>query len=266
MAIAGVGASGGLSSLTVFLSTQRAPEALSRRVEQDPIAKQRIDDFRERAGSITSVEDLVSDRRVLSFVLDAFDLGSEVDKSAFVRLAIEGGPGGFANFLRDVRYRELASFLDVPVRGLTRLTTTEGQNELVEKFTTIAGERSVGFQSERARQALFFKRVAPTISDPLELLGNNLTRDIVLTTLNLPPQIALQSIDKQRELVEARIDVDKLDEEDYVDEFLTRFLVQADLKDSGQTASAGAGVYANQQLASQLAQLNPGGGLFSFVA
>jgi hypothetical protein len=265
MATAGIGASGGLSSLNIFLSTQKAPETVGRRVSSDPISKQRIEDFKNRIGDIKSVEDLVGDRRLLSFVLDAFDLSGEIDKTAFVKVAIQGGSDGFAKFLRDVRYRELAGFIEAPVYGVTKLTTSEGQDAVIDRFMTIAGERAVGNQSERARQALFFKRIASTISSPLELLGNNLTRDIALTALSLPPQIAMQSVEKQEQLISSRIDVEKFDDPDYVDSFLTRFLVNADLKDSGTSAQSGSATYLGQQLAGQLAAMNGGGGLLSLM-
>ncbi len=262
--VAGAGATS-LSSLAVYLSAQKSTDARAERIERDPTVQRRIDEFQDRAESITSLDELIADRRLFSFVLDAFDLGSEIDKTAFVKAAIEGGPEGLAFFLRDVRYREIAAFFDVPTRGVTQLTTTSGQNELIDRFKTLAGERAIGFESERARQALFFKRIAPTIGDPVELLGNNLTRDIALTALNLPPQIALQSVDKQVALVEAGVDIEKFDDPEYLDKFLTRFLVNADLQDNRSTASAGAAVYAAQQIAGQIATANPGSGLLNLV-
>lgn len=193
MAIGAIGGgSGGLSSLSVFLSAKATTEAREARIQRDPTLQNRIADFKERVKDIDSIEALAKDRRALSFVLDAFDLGPEVDKTAFVRAVIEGGPEGFAFFLQDVRYRELAAFFDAPNNGANNLKSEAGQAALIERFQIIAGEQAVGQQSDRARQALFFQRIASTIDSPLELLGNNLTRDIALTALNLPPQIASQ--------------------------------------------------------------------------
>ena len=266
MAIASIGSSGGLSSLNIFLAAKATTEARAERIQQDPRLQQRIADFTKRTKDIDSIEGLANDRRVLSFVLDAFGLGPELNKTAFVRAAIDGGPKGLAFFLNDVRYRELAAFFDAPNNGASRLTSEAGQEALIKRFQTIAGEQSVGHQSDRARQALFFKRIASTINSPLELLGNNLTRDIVLTALNLPPQIAFQSVDKQAALVEKGVDVDQLDDPEYVDKFLTRFLVNADIADSGAGPATSARLYANQLIAAQLAAANPGSGLLNFLA
>lgn len=266
MAIAGIGISGGISSLIIFLAAKATTEARAERIQQDPRQQQRIADFTKRIKDIDSIEDLANDRRVLSFVLDAFGLGAELNKTAFVRAAIEGGPKGLAFFLNDVRYRELAAFFDAPNNGASRLTSEVGQAALIERFQTIAGEQAVGQQSDRARQALFFKRITSTIDSPLELLGNNLTRDIVLTALNLPPQIAFQSVDKQASLVEKGIDIDKLDDPEYVDKFLTRFLINADIADSGSALGTGARIYANQLIAAQLQATNQNSGLLNFLA
>lgn len=266
MAIGSTGASGGLSSLNIFLSAKATTEARAERIQQDPRLQQRITDFTERVRDIETIEELTTDRRALSFVLDAFGLGTEVNKQALVRRAIEEGPEGFAFFLNDVRYREMAAFFDAPKNGVSQLKSETGKAALVKRFQTQSGEQAIGQQSDRARQALFFQRIASTIDSPLELLGNNLTRDIVVTALNLPPQIALQSVDKQVSLIEKGIDVDQLDDPEYLDQFLTRFLINADIVDSGASATGGARLYSNQQIAAQLQRNNASSGLLNFLA
>jgi hypothetical protein len=64
--------------------------------------------------------------------------------------------------------------------------------------------------------------------------------------LGLPKEIALQSIETQKALIDARVDIEDFKDPEYVDKFVRRFLIlkdQADIE-AGYGLSAAPGGYA----------------------
>ena len=57
--------------------------------------------------------------------------------------------------------------------------------------------------------ALYFERNAGKIKNGYDILGDNVLRAVVTYTLDLPPQIAVQSVEKQKQLIESKLDIKK---------------------------------------------------------
>lgn len=170
-----------------------------------------LDDFKKGAAKLETVDDLLEDRDTFQFLLTAFGLDADVNNPGKVRRVIESDPddiNSFANRLADSRYGELAKFLDTVEFGVKNLQISNKQTEIIDKYLTVQFERTLGAQNTAARDALFFLRRINSVGSTFEILGDSALRAIVTDALNLPPQIANQSVEKQASLIEAGVDLD----------------------------------------------------------
>lgn len=173
-----------------------------------------VDYFLEKAGDVTSVEQLVGDRRLLGVVLGAFGLDEDIDKGAFIRKVIEEGTvdrDAFANRLVEPAYRELSEFLGFGDFGGTLIFETTRLN-IADRFRERQFELSVGNSDLNLRLALNFRREAVKIASTsgedatawLRLLGSPPLRSVVEAALNLPSQIGAVDLDRQVETIMER--------------------------------------------------------------
>lgn len=198
--------------------------------------------FEENAGNITSVDELMADRRILSVVLGAFGLDEDINKGAFVRKVIEEGTleaGAFANRLVEPAYRELADFLGFGnFNGEGTLILSDVRAQVLDRYRERQFELAVGDVNIDMRLALNFRReaveIAGSTSNPrnawLRLIGSPPLRQVVEGALNLPPELAAIDIDQQVDEIirraESQLDVseprDLLDPE-VLAKFVDRF-------------------------------------------
>ena len=95
----------GWAFLTRTREAQKTAFASSPAVQRDEAY------FRDRIGGISSAEELVSDRRLLSVALGAFGLEDDINNRYFIRKVLEDGtldPKALGNKLADKRYLELS--------------------------------------------------------------------------------------------------------------------------------------------------------------
>lgn len=202
-----------MSAVAAFRSYERDQVAARQAFADRSDVKTAIEDFKKGVSKLTSVEDLLNDRETLQFVLTGFGLDAEINKLGNLKAVINSDPddiNSYANRLADPRFGELAKFLDTPEFGVQRLKLSDKQSELIDKYLTNQFERSLGAQNPAARDALFFLRRINNVNNTFEILGDPALRAIVTDALNLPPQIARQSIDKQASLIERGLNLDNL--------------------------------------------------------
>lgn len=242
LGILGGGTAGGgstISALAAFKNYERDQVAARKAFAERSDIADRIDDFKRSAKKLTSVDDLLKDRQTLEFVLTAFGLEAEANNPGKLRAIIESDPedvNSFANRLSDTRFGELAKFLDTNQFGTTKLTVSTSQGQLIDKFLTNEFEKDLGRQNPAAREALFFLRRINDVDNTFEILGDAPLRAIVTSALNLPPEIARQSVDKQASLIEAGIDLDTFKVDGTSETQRTRLdILNADLDSIGLT-------------------------------
>lgn len=201
-----------MSALAAFKSYQKDQVSARKAFAGREDIQRDISSFKKSVGKLDTVEDLLKDRKTLGFLLQAFGLESEINNPGKLKAILNSDPddiNSFANRLADSRFGELAKFLDTPEFGLKKLTLSASQSEVIDKYLTTAFEKSLAAQNPAARDALFFLRRIGTVQNTFEILGDLPLRTIVTDALNLPAEIARQSVEKQAALIEAKLDLDK---------------------------------------------------------
>lgn len=202
-----------LTGLQAFRKYNSDPVAARKAFFNREDVQRSIDAFKRGAAKLKDIDDLLGDRKTLQFVLTAFGLESEATNPGKIKAILKSDPddpNSYANRLTDPRFAELNKFVNFPIQGVSKLQDSSAQSQIVDKYLTNAFEIDIGKQSPAAREALYFLRRINEVDSSLEILGDLPLRSIVTTALNLPQEIARQSVLKQQSLLDAKLDFDKL--------------------------------------------------------
>ncbi len=197
-----------MSALAAFKNYQKDQVAARKEFAAREDIQRDINAFKKAVGKIDTVEDLLKDRKTLGFVLSAFGLEGEINNPGKLKAVLNSDPdeiNSFANRLSDSRFGELAKFLDTSEFGLKNLRVSDKQSEIINNFLTTSFEKSLAAQNPAARDALFFLRRIGSVENSFDILGDLPLRTIVTEALNLPREIARQSVEKQASLISAKL-------------------------------------------------------------
>lgn len=228
-------------------------KALEKFENSKPVQKE-IEWFKEQAKKVKTVDEVLDNRRMMEFILSAYSVDDEIKYPGRYKKILKEDPGdkqSLVNKLRDPRFKEMAKDLSFAGLGVGKLSFNFFLEELADKFVTNEFEKKLGEQNPALREASYFKRKASTIKGPFDILGDKILRSVVTGALGIPPQAAVQSVDKQASLITDKLDVKKFSDPAFVDTFLRKFLIKKDSEGSGG-ALTGKG--------SELLQLLGGGG------
>ena len=182
---------------------------------KSPQLKRDIDHFRENIGSVTTAEELVSDRRLLQVALGAFGLENDVDNRFFIQKMLEEGTtadDALANRFTDTRYRNFSEAFGFGPNETPRTLFSGFADEIIDQFTAASFEAATGLQDETMRIALYATR---TLSDVVgsegsqsqkwfSIMGQPPLRALFETAFNLPQAFGQVDIDQQLKTFEER--------------------------------------------------------------
>lgn len=203
---------GGLSGWRFLQSTLDTQKAA---FDRGPVLQRDLDYFREKIGSVTTPEALVSDFRLLSVALGAFGLSDEINNKFLIRKVLEEGtidPDALSNRLADKRYRDLSrafGFGDFPTPN-TALSTFPDQIE--RSYLDRSFEVALGQTDDTMRLALNARRELPALASGdqsdrtkwFTLMGTPPLRTVMEGALGLPTAFATLPIDRQLTEFQAR--------------------------------------------------------------
>ena len=189
----------------------------TRNTQIDAFAKQAkmqkdVEYFKSKIGSIENPEQLVKDRRLLTFVTSAFGLDGEEKNGGKIRRILESDlkdERSFANRQIDPRFKQLAEAFKFKEFGNFYLKQSMFVNDVVNRYVRNEFEKSLGDKNPTLREAAYFLRTIGGVTDTFQILGDKVLRSIVTTALGLPPEIVNQSVEKQKALIDAKLDVKK---------------------------------------------------------
>ena len=217
----------GLGAATAFNAVLRGGEALQDRFAARRDVAADIARFRERAPQVKDVDALLKDQRTLRTVLEAFQLETEIGKTAILRRLLTEQPGAegtLSTRLTDQRWRRFAeTFGGTGVAALSNPATID---RLAADAVTNRFEKAMGDANPGLREALYFRRLAADVTSVAQLMADRAMLEVTRGALGLPAQFGLLDYDQQRERVAKRLDVADLKDPRKVDRLVQRYLLQ----------------------------------------
>lgn len=179
------------STTTAYLAVSQNLSRYQAMTAAEPAVKTATEYYESNIGSITSIQDFVGNYRLLSYALDAYGLGDQINAKGLITQVLEGGvsnPKSLANTLEDPRWKAFAAAFNFaggasPSSSSSVQTTTSDYVE--QQLESDQGAQDVGVQL-----ALYFQRVAPTVTSEEGILADPNLLQVAATILGISPAAA----------------------------------------------------------------------------
>lgn len=202
--------------------------------------------FSENIGNVTTADDLVNDRQLLSVALGAYGLDEDIDNKFFIKQILEDGTiddDALANRLADNRYADFSRAFGFGDLSVPNTVISTFAADINERYEVKQFEQAVGDQDNDLRLAM---NLSSGLSDVLEatsttegqwfsVMGNEPLRSVFQTALGLPDEIASIDIDQQREIFQERAnavlgtdDLSEIADPDQQEKLIRLFLVRSE--------------------------------------
>jgi len=188
--------------------------------------------YLERIENVKSIDDFLKDDRVFRFAMKAFGLEDMAYAKGFIRKVLKEGVdsrSAFANQLSDNRYREFAATFNFKRYGDATTIFDRTRQGTVDKYVRQVLEETAGAQNDNVRLALYFNRMASSITSPYQILADRALTQVVYKALALSATTSMMDIDAQARLISSRIDFADFKSPEKLSRFIARFAGLADL-------------------------------------
>lgn len=244
---------------------KRTEEAQMQRMQADPVMQRDEAYFREKIGSVTTADQLVSDKRLLRVALGAYGLSDDVNNTFFIKKVLQDGTldtTDLANKLTDKNYAALSSafgFGDYTVPS-TKLSTFA--DDILARYEQRKFEEAVGDSNGDYRIALYAERELPALAAKtlsgdgkwFSIMGSPPLREFFETAYGLPSSFSTMDVDQQLVVLKEKTDrmfgdsdVDQFTTGDTLDKMVRQYLLRAEI-------AAGASSYGSGSAALQILQ------------
>ncbi len=209
----------------------------------EPAVKTATAYYEANIGNVTSIKDFVGNYRLLSYALDAYGLGDQINAKALIAKVLEGGvsdPKSLANTLSDSRWKAFATAFNFVGDGASSVSSpgavqTTTADYVEQQLESDQGGRDVGVQL-----ALYFQRVAPTVSSAYGILANPNLLEAAQTIFGLSPATSATNVDAQAQALSKMMPLSDLQDPAKLQQLTERFTAMYDLTygpGSGATTS-----------------------------
>ena len=228
------------STTASYLSIANNLSRYQRTTEADPTVKSDTAYYLANIGKVKSISDFVNNYRLLTYALTAFGLQGETNAKGLVTAVLRGGVSSgksLANTLTDPSFTAFATAFDFVGKGASAVTasaaaTTGTTAQYVEQTL----ESTQGRQNQGVQLALYFARVAPTVTSTYGLLADSSLLKVVQTAYGIQPSTTID-IDTEATALGKVINVADLKNPAKLQHIIERFTANYDLQ--GDNTSSG---------------------------
>jgi hypothetical protein len=209
----------------------------------EPAVKSATAYYEANIGKVTSIQDFVGNYRLLSYALDAYGLGDQINAKALITKVLEGGvsnPKSLGNTLSDSRWKAFAAAFDFVGQGALSVSSTSAVKTTTADFVEHQLESDQGAEDVGVQLALYFQRVAPTISNEYGILADPNLLEVAQTIFGLSPATSATNIDAQAKALSQLLPISDLQDPKKLQQLTERFTAMYDLTygpGSGATTS-----------------------------
>ncbi|NTJ41374.1 DUF1217 domain-containing protein [Agrobacterium larrymoorei] len=210
-------------------------------------ANTEVDYFKEQMLSVKSAREMLADNRLKNFVLEANGIDPESVTTADLQRMFTSDlsdPRSSVNTQENGRFAEIVASFNFDATGAVSETAAQGIQqrgavlETTNRYAQQTLEEQQGNTNPGVRLALYFERTAPTVGSAFTILSDDALFEFFRTAYSLPQTIANMDVSKQADLVRKYMDVERLQDPDYVTSLVKRFTALYDLQNSSTASPA----------------------------
>jgi hypothetical protein len=208
----------------------------------EPAVKSATAYYEANIGSVTSIKDFVDNYRLLSYALDAYGLGDQINNIALVTQVLQGGvsnPRSLANTLPNSNWRAFAAAFNFADGG-SSVSSAAAIKTTTSDYVEQQLESDQGAQDVGVQLALYFQRVAPTVNNEYGILADPNLLEVAQTIFGLSPSTSAESLSTQAQTLSDLMPVSDLKDPAKLNQLTERFTAMYDLTygpGSGATTS-----------------------------
>jgi hypothetical protein len=200
-------------------------------VANQPMVKTASQYYAANIGKVTSIQDFVNNYRLVSYALDAYGLGDQINNKALITKVLEGGvssPKALANTLSNANWAKFAAAFNFVGAGASSISTASAIKTTTTNYVEQKLESSQGQQDPGVQLALYFQRVAPTVKSDLAIMGDVNLLDVAQTIFGLPPETAATDVNAEAAVIGRLMPMSELQDPKKLAQLTTRFTAQYD--------------------------------------
>lgn len=182
---------------------------------KDPVLDRETDYFAEKIGEVTSVDDLMADRRLLQVALGAYGLDDQIDMKALVEKVLREGStadDALANKLGDDRWVQFAEAFGFGPGETPKTSDSEAMANISFTYQVQSFEAAVGEQDHSMRVAMYGEREMLELANDetsndtkwYNVMGQPAIREMMETALALPKDMGQADIELQLTIFQDR--------------------------------------------------------------
>ncbi len=197
--------------------------------EKDTVTISALAQFRGALDKAKTIEDALSDPRILKVLAPALGLADQVDNTALLRKALLSDPTDTDSLAVQLgtTWKSAASTLGVYSTGLDGLKDEAMVETLTNAYVKYQYRTGLDDSQTGMANALYALENAANFTDVYTLLGDKAMREVVTTALGLPDEISIQSVETQGRAVTSRLDLGDLQDGKAVRKLVERYLINA---------------------------------------
>ena len=178
---------------TAFLAVSQNLSRYQTMTAAEPAVKTASAYYEANIGSVQSIQDLVGNYRLLSYALNAYGLGDQINAKGLITKVLEGGvsnPKSLANTLPNSQWKAFAAAFNFVDSGATPPSSASAVQTTTSDYVEQQLESDQGDQDVGVQLALYFQRVAPTVTSEVGILADPNLLQVAATIMGLPPSAA----------------------------------------------------------------------------
>jgi hypothetical protein len=224
-----------LSTTSYYLTLTKNLAKSQAQTAAEPQVESATAYFEANIGNVKSVSDLLNNSKLYNYVMNAYGLGSMTYAKGLITKVLEGGVSSstaLANTLNDPRYKALATAFNFAANGTATTSNSTTIQNTVSAYVEQQLETNVGKQSPGVQLALYFQRVAPTLTNTYGILADSQLLKVVQTALGLSPDMGEENIDTEASQLAKLVDVSDFQNPAKLQSFLESFTANYDVNNT----------------------------------
>ena len=221
------------NTTTTYLSIENNLARYQKLEASQPAVKTATAYYQANIGKVKTIDQFVGDYRLLSYALNAYGLGDQINNTALIRKVLEQGtssPKALANTLPNANWKAFAEAFDFSATGVSPPTSPPSVATTKSDYVEQQLEADQGSQDPGVELALYFKRVAPTVSNSYGILADKNLLEVAQTIFGLSPTGSAAEIDKEAVAIGKLMPASDLKDPTKLNRLVERFTAAYDAK------------------------------------
>ena len=195
--------------------------------------------FTAAVNKASSLNQALANPTVMKVLLTASGMSDQLGYTALATKALTSDlsdPKSLVNRLSDKRWKTLAETYNFASNGMAALQSPKAIAAIAQQYAKAVWQTNADSVAPGLTNALYFKANAGGVTSVDQILGDPSLRTVVTTALGIPLEIAFQPLTTQEKAITSRLDISKLQDPKFVEQFTQRYLI-ANRQNAGGTGT-----------------------------